>query len=303
MTISQMEREAKNIAYERLTRMGMPKSQARKYVNELYDKAIEQAENVETVAKALKAKKYSNRRAITVIVNTIIKFANKQRAESRKPYTDIFKEHIKDLKKRGYTFDFSDVDRMTMRELKYYSSSLSEFTKKYGTPPSDIIPDVVTKSKNITRRESWEKYKRDIAAYNKVAEKYHAGKFSEFKKDGSDYYVANWESYRKRPRRALRNIEAKNDRAFANFISAYDSAAEEGNKEAEWVYLKLVELYDNNRVKFIQVLNDSAAGKTELPYPEMFASTTQESYNFTNSFKHIYLAFGIEPYKGPYIDD
>ena len=303
MTLTKLINDAKREAINRMVATGATKKYATQIVNDLYKKQVETAGLQDSINASLKSGKMSEKRALKIIANAIYSSSIKEYRSQWREEAKPIRAHMRDLRKRGYEFDMARVDRLTIRELEYYAKNPIEFNKRFGTPPSDTIPEVVTKSKNMSRRESWEKYKRDIAAYNKVAEKYHASTFTEFKKDGSDYYVANWDSYRKRPRRALRNIEEKNDRAFFNFISAYDDAAAAGNMEAKWVAARLRELFNDDRVKFIQVLNDSAAGKTELPYPEMFASTTQEKGNFTNSFKHIYLAFGIETYKGPYIDD
>lgn len=312
MTLTQLERKAKQDAYNRLIAQGMSKTAARKFTKELYDEAIEEAKKRQAFAQSLKVKSISGQRAINILINALVKQSRKAWEEERKPYFKIFKEHIRDLKKRGYTFDFHDVELMTLRELKYYSSTLTEFTKKYGRPPSDTIPDLVTKTKTLSRRESWEKYKRDIEAYNKQAEKYHANKFREFdKSEGGEYFVSNWEKFSKRPRIALRNLPEKNWRMLQNFVKVYDAMGAAGNEEAEYIARMLRQFYVNDEVTFIQLLNDAAKGKNALEYVHMFASTTQEKDNALQSFTEIYELFGsdkygelaIKPYSSRTIED
>ena len=183
-----------------------------------------------------------------------------------------------------------------------------EFARNVAQRMGTIIPV----AKTLSRRESWEKYKRDIAAYNKMAEKYHASKFAEVKRyEEGDYFVSNWSKYSQRPRRALRNLPEKNHRMFTNFVKVYDAMGAAGNEEAAYIARMLRQFYLNDEVAFIQILNDAAKGENELEYIHMFASTTQEKDNALQSFTEIYDVFGkdkygelaIKPYNSRTIED
>lgn len=312
MTTTKLVNNAKREAINRMVAMGAAKKYATKIVNDLYKEQLETAGFLDSITASLKSGKMSEKRALNVIANAIYSSSIKEyRSEWREEAKPI-RAHMRDLRKRGYEFDMARVDRLTIRELKYYAKNPIEFNKRFGTPPSDTIPDIVTKTKTLSRRESWEKYKRDIAAYNKMAEKYHASKFAEFKRDEEgDYFVSDWSKYSQRPRRALRNLPEKNQRMFTNFVKVYDAMGAAGNEEAAYIARMLRQFYLNDEVAFIQILNDAAKGKNALEYIHMFASTTQEKDNALQSFTEIYDVFGkdkygelaIKPYNSRTIED
>lgn len=304
MKTSTLIRRAMQEATERLVDQGLTKKAAKEIVDGLYKEKLDNAKEFEDIGSKLKIRKISGQAAFKQIVRIIFKNAMSVYRSEWKAEAAPIKAHMRDLRKRGYEFDMARVDRLTIRELKYYAKNPIEFNKRFGTPPSDTIPDVVTKTKKLSRRESWEKYKRDIDAYNKAAEKYHARKFHEFHKDEEgDYYIANWSWYSKRPRMALRNLPEKNKRAYENFVKVYEDMGKEGNQEAAYIARELRKFWKNDEVRFIQILNDAAAGENDIEKPMLFASGNLQRDNALQSFMPIYNEFIIMPYNSRTIED